>query len=71
MRDVSFLKENGVDVDKSLELFGDIEMYNDSIIDFINDASKKLEQLKTYKVKPEEVLVATINAKGEIFFLSL
>ena len=49
MRDVSFLKENGVDVDKSLELFGDIEMYNDSIIDFINDASKKLEQLKTYK----------------------
>lgn len=25
------------------------------------------KQLKTYKVKPEEVLVATVNAKGEIF----
>lgn len=36
---VDFLKENGIDVDKSLDLFGDIETYNDTIGEFILGAS--------------------------------
>ena len=34
MNDVNYLLNNGVDVEKSLELFGDIETYNASIQDF-------------------------------------
>ena len=34
MKDVEFLKQHNVDVDKSLELFGDMETYNDTIKEF-------------------------------------
>lgn len=46
---VDFLKENGIDVDKSLDLFGDIETYNDTIGEFILGASFKLPKLEEYK----------------------
>ena len=35
MYDVNFLLENGVDVNKSLELFGDMETYNENIGEFL------------------------------------
>lgn len=49
MNDVNYLLNNGVDVEKSLELFGDIEKYNASIQDFVTDASEKLAKLRTFK----------------------
>ena len=49
MMNVDFLKENGIDVEKSLELFGDIETYNDTIGEFILGASSKLPKLEEYK----------------------
>ena len=49
MNDVNYLLNNGVDVEKSLELFGDIETYNASIQDFVTDASEKLAKLRTFK----------------------
>ena len=51
MNDKNYLIQNGVDVDKSLELFGDIEMYNESMNDFLTDASSKLEKLRDFKAK--------------------
>ena len=49
MMNVEFLKENGVNVDQSLELFGDMETYNDTIGEFILGASSKLPRLEEYK----------------------
>ena len=49
MNDVNYLKNNGVDVDKSLELFGDLETYNSSLLDFINDVSEKIDKLRSFK----------------------
>lgn len=49
MKSIEFLKENGIDVDKSLDLFGDIAMYNDTIGEFILGASSKLPKLEEYK----------------------
>ncbi len=49
MLNVEFLKENGVDVEKSLELFGDMQTYNDTIGEFILGASSKLPKLEEYK----------------------
>ena len=49
MMNVEFLKQNGVDVEKSLELFGDMQTYNDTIGEFILGASSKLPKLEEYK----------------------
>lgn len=49
MKDVSFLVENGIDVKGSLELFGDMDMYNETASDFLNSVPKKLADIKKYK----------------------
>lgn len=49
MYDVNFLIANGVDVNKSLELFGDIETYNDTVGEFLISAKEKLAKLELYK----------------------
>lgn len=49
MLNVEFLKENGIDIEKSLELFGDMQTYNDTIGEFILGAKSKLPKLEEYK----------------------
>lgn len=49
MKSVDFLKEKGVDVEKSLELFGDMDTYNSTIGEFILGAKSKLPKLEEYK----------------------
>lgn len=48
MKDINYLKQNGVDINKSLELFGDIETYNETLTEFKNAIDGKLEQIKKY-----------------------
>ena len=45
MRDIKFLKENGVDIDKSLELFGDSNTYNETIGEFLVGIHTKIGEL--------------------------
>lgn len=47
--DVNFLKQNGVDVDKSLELFGDMEIYNETFQDYLNGIDEKKSNLAKFK----------------------
>ena len=49
MKDINYLKANGVDIDKSLELFGDIETYNETIGEFLHGLNEKIEKLNNYK----------------------
>lgn len=49
MKDVNILTNNGVDVAKSLELFGDMNMYNETAEDFLSSVTKKLADIKKYK----------------------
>ena len=49
MFDVNFLIENGVDINKSLELFGDIETYNENVDEFLISSKEKISKLETYK----------------------
>lgn len=49
MFDVNFLIENGVDINKSLELFGDIETYNENVDEFLISSKEKVSKLETYK----------------------
>ena len=49
MKDKTILLNNGVDVDASLELFGDMETYNETLNDFLESVFEKLEEIKIYK----------------------
>lgn len=49
MKDVEFLKTNGIDVAHGLELLGDMEMYEETLQDFLTESETRLPQMKTYK----------------------
>jgi len=46
---VDYLKENGIDVDHGLELLSDIDMYNDTLKEFMSGMNDKFNKIKTYK----------------------
>ncbi len=45
MKSIDFLKENGVDISKSLELFGDVSTYNETIGEFLVGIHTKIKNL--------------------------
>lgn len=49
MKDVNLLIQNGVDVNKSLELFGDMPTYDETLEEFLNCVDDKLADIKKYK----------------------
>lgn len=46
-----YLKNNGVDIDKSLELLGDIETYDELLKEFMKTIKDKVNQLNDYRLK--------------------
>ena len=48
MKSIEYLKSHGVDIDKSLELFGDINTYNETLGEFLVDIHTKINELITY-----------------------
>ena len=49
MNDQNILISNGVNVAKALELFGDMDMYNSTLNDFIVEIGPRIERIKKYK----------------------
>lgn len=50
MKNIDYLKKNGVDLNKCLELFGDVETYNETLKGFNKSVDGKLKQIdKFYK----------------------
>lgn len=47
--DINLLKENGVDVDNGIELLGDIEMYNETLQDFLEEMELRWPKIEDYK----------------------
>jgi CheY-like chemotaxis protein len=43
------LEANGVDLDKSLELLGDMETYDETVTDFLNESETRLKNIEDYK----------------------
>lgn len=76
MRDVSYLEENGVDVKKSLELFGDIHTYNETLGEFLIGIHNKINQLigfmKNNDLANYAVIVHSMKSDAKYFgFTSL
>ncbi len=49
MKDVNILTSNGVNVAASLELFGDMATYDETVVDFLSGVEEKLSNIKKYK----------------------
>ena len=49
MRDVNLLINNGVNIEKSLELFGDMDTYDKTLEDFLDVVDTKLANLKKFR----------------------
>ncbi len=49
MKDVNILIDAGVNVKKSLELFGDMETYNETLETFLQEVEPKLKKLQEFK----------------------
>ena len=47
--DRSYLEANGVDVEHGLEFLGDMQMYNDTIADFVSEVETKWADIVRYK----------------------
>lgn len=76
MKDVSFLTNNGVDVNKSLELFGDISMYNATLPELLKGIEEKVPQLIAYKeaadMKNYAIIVHSLKSDARYFgFMTL
>lgn len=48
--DINYLKEQGVDVDASLELLGDEETFNETLQDFIDETKERKKRLEKNKI---------------------
>lgn len=53
MKTIEYLKKNGVDLNKCLELFGDVETYNETLRGFNKSIDGKLKQLDDYYKKED------------------
>ena len=49
MKDVNFLIQNGINVNSALELFGDMNAYNETLVDFLNTVTEKFQNIEKYK----------------------
>lgn len=71
MKDVSFLTSNGVDVQKSLELFGDMETYNSTLEDFLKGMEESLPKIKMFKEEGDmanyAILVHSLKSDSKYF----
>lgn len=65
------LTDNGVNLEKSLELFGDMDTYNETLSDFLNDVENKLSDIKKYKEAADmanyAILVHSLKSDARYF----
>lgn len=71
MKSVEFLRANGVDVDKSLEMFGTIEKYDIIASKFLDSIDEKIAELKSYKEASDmqNYMVLVHSLKSEAGYL--
>ena len=46
---IEYLKENGIDIDASIELLGDIETYDDILNTFISESDVRIKRIEKNK----------------------
>lgn len=71
MFDTKMLIDNGVNLDKSLELFGDIATYNDNLDEFLDGIEKLIVDITDYKDKNDmynySIVVHSLKSDAKYF----
>ena len=49
MKNLDFLRNRGIDTNSAIELLGDIDMYNDTLADFLTESESRLPMIDNYK----------------------
>ena len=49
MKDTKILTDNNINLEQSLELLGDIEFYEETLQEFLQEIDSKIENMKNYK----------------------
>lgn len=49
MKDVSLLTSNGIDVNHGLDLLGDMEMYDETLQDFLDESEERIPKIEEYR----------------------
>ena len=70
-KDIGYLKKNRIDVEKGIELLGDIEMYNETLEEFMNNIEERMRKLEKYKEeeKMEEYAIEVHALKSDSKYL--
>ena len=71
MKDVNILRVNGINLEKSLELFGDINTYNETLETFLGEIDEKIADIKKYKEVADmanyAILVHSLKSDAKYF----
>ena len=71
MKDINILRANGINLEKSLELFGDIETYNETLETFLSEIDDKIANIKKYKEVADmanyAILVHSLKSDSKYF----
>lgn len=71
MKNVDLLKNHGVNVDASLEFWGDIQSYNEALLEFKNSLQEKVNNLDYYKKNLDydnyAILVHSMKSEAKYF----
>lgn len=71
MKDVNILRANGINLEKSLELFGDIDTYNETLETFLGEIDEKIANIKKYKEVADmanyAILVHSLKSDAKYF----
>ena len=71
MKDINYLKQNGINVESVMDVLGSMEMYDEILSDFLNgDVLAKLIKYKEAKDMPNYSIVVH-NLKGECLYLGM
>lgn len=67
--DTTILTNNGVDINKGLELLGDMDMYNETLRDFLTESETRIPNIKEYFTNQDlvnyEVLVHAMKSDSK------
>lgn len=71
MKDINILKNNNVNLEKSLELFGDIDTYNEMLENFLTSEEEKIKELEKFKTQNDmpnyAILVHSLKSDARTF----
>lgn len=68
---IEFLRENGIDVDSGIEILGDIEMYDETLDDFVLEMEERIPNIEKYKEESdmENYAILVHALKGDSKYL--